>query len=756
MTKQDIEGFLSNPFFAALNPTKEIDKDYLKSIFKNAFEDKRESDYVFQNIYRNYCANNKMDYYSDYDDFITDGGYINITKQVVLDYLLQEDALKYFCYEEDYDSIVKIIERKQLNANLIKQVLSRVSYVISMIHTDCSKLSLILNNDMKRIITKYNNDFIIKRMGNLKTMIDKATSGVSQKCYIEFGVRRVKFELSDKLIEYVKEKHGYDLSIREYDERKLSVSKVLSCAMVKDESFWKFGPYEKTLITFVGYVEKYNDFKHATKIIDFAFEEACKDKKIKSLYDNKLPFNLYYIEDDMINWSLNRLNIYLSKVVDFNITEEEMNGLIYPLYSGFDNSVSKGKELFEKFLKDVYPNDYNIAFKEFTNLDNVIHEERQINVHTFQKKLTIRDVIDYHVLGFTDVEEKTRYLSIFNKKFLDDESVLGRLYYRIFLISKYAKDLTNECLYEYLYEVLKVIEQKNNLKSSYVLDTKLRDENYLLLKDILANRDIIIDDSYKALYVTALLDRKYATAEEASMFAELEQFGDAIYELAVDNIIFYDPSETNKLEHQERENYVKAEGQMVISKTIGLDKAYISKLNNSINKKFEQYEAIEYGLFHRPEGHYLADSLEMVIGAIAKEFNVQVALDFATNVILESYPNLHRPVIFKNFDIQYLYNESKADRDYLNKIYPSPFLSENDYYSEYLQLSYALNKILKIAILGNDTVEKRKSIANSLNELIPSDRYDGYYQVVVSYLYYGIEETINKYRSFVESNYKQQ
>ena len=33
MTKQDIEGFLSNPFFAALNPTKEMDKEYIKSIF---------------------------------------------------------------------------------------------------------------------------------------------------------------------------------------------------------------------------------------------------------------------------------------------------------------------------------------------------------------------------------------------------------------------------------------------------------------------------------------------------------------------------------------------------------------------------------------------------------------------------------------------------------------------------------------------------------------------------------------------------
>ena len=74
---------------------------------------------------------------------------------------------------------------------------------------------------------------------------------------------------------------------------------------------------------------------------------------------------------------------------------------------------------------------------------------------------------------------------------------------------------------------------------------------------------------------------------------------------------------------------------------------------------------------------------------------------------------------------------------------------------EYSQLQYALNKILKIAIIGNDTVEKRNMIAADINKLIPNEDYHSYYQVVVCYLYYGIEETINKYRSLVESNYKQ-
>ena len=45
-------------------------------------------------------------------------------------------------------------------------------------------------------------------------------------------------------------------------------------------------------------------------------------------------------------------------------------------------------------------------------------------------------------------------------------------------------------------------------------------------------------------------------------FPQLEQFGDAIYELAVDNIIFYNPNTT--LTHQRREDFVKSEAQIKV------------------------------------------------------------------------------------------------------------------------------------------------------------------------------------------------
>ena len=757
MTKKEVEGFLSSPFFDALKP-EGVDVDTLYTTLKNSFEYDIQDDYHFyMQLLEQYKHRNNID---GRDEKQLNDEYINAVKQVMLEYLIQEDALRYFCLTEDYERITKIVERKQINSKLLVGVLNRFAYLMRSFKFDISALVLILNNDIKRKISEITENYIIKTMGPLKQKIDKIASGVNIKCYLAFNQTFYTIEISENIEAYIKEKSGYDLNNADYRyANKMFFEKVLSKAIIDDDSIWNYEEYYhgRTILSFATLVEKYNDIKHATKILDYAFDEACKDEKIKFLYDNKLPFFLYNIENDLINWSINRLSVYLSKTVDFKIKKEELNGFIYPLYDGFNDFISKGKEIFKNFLKFTYPKDFEKVESEFNNLDNVIQESQQVGSMT-RRELTVRFILNYHLLGYNNVELKEKYLSLYCKDFLNDDSVLGRLYYKLYIIDKYAKDYSNECIYEYLYEILKLIESKNNFKSTFVLDTKLRESKLQILKDVLSKYDINVDDNYKDLYVISLLDRKYASVDEAAKFAELEQFGDAIYDLAVDNILFYDPENKKDLGHETREELVNAEAQIKVSKHIGIDKAYISKFNDAINRKYDNYEAFENGINDSRDGHYLADSLEMVIGVIAKQYNVQKALDFATAIIIEANPELTKPVTFGNFDPIYLYNESKADKDYLNKIYPSPFSYEHEYYSEYMNISYALSKILKIAIIGNETVEKRKLIANNLNKVLPIDtydRYEGYYQYVVTYLYYGIEETIKRYRTIVESSYRE-
>ena len=748
MTKKEVEGFLSEPFFVALKPKEKPDPEVVSITFEESFKRDYDHYYLYTCLLDSYYKYNMLKR-EDWYQFGKD--YDSIVKQVVLNYLVQEDVLKYFCLDNEIKKAVELIKRSQINAGTLLPVLNRISYVLCNLNINKDNFALILNNDLKRRILDFNEKFIIKNMKSFKDKIDKVASGVKQECYIDFYNRRANYRLSNEFVSYVKDKHGYDLDNHEYYREKYTLVKILSLAVENQDKLWDFENRENTLLSFIAYVERYNDIKHAEKIIDFAFQEACKDEKVKFLYDNKLPFKLYDIEDQMLNWCFNRLDVYLSRAVEFKIKQEEKDGFLYPIHQGYEAEIKKGKDIFESFLRKLYPNDYDNISNIFNDLNYVVQERRMINSNITRKELTIGDVLEYHLLGYGDQQDAIKYLSLKYKDYLKPESIKMRFYYRIYIIDEYAKDVSSECIYEYIYEILRMIEEKNHIKSSYIIDTTFRDENYNRLKGILADYDLNIDDKFKPEYIIALLDRKYATVEEASRFAELEQFGDAIYELAVDNIIFYDPENKMDLDHSNIEEYVKADAQIKVSKYIGLDKAYISKFNGALNKKYAFSEVYDSGLNHTYEGHYLADSLEMVIGVIAKEFGVQKALDFATRIIVEANEELTKPVIFGSFDPVYLYNESNAELDYLNKIYPAPFSSDS-YNSDYFNIRLTLNKLLKITILGNDTVEKRKLITNAFDKLIPDTSYDGY-QEVIHYLYYGIEKTIEKYEAIVKSSY---
>ena len=753
MTKKDIEGFLSNPFFVAIKP-KNNEEINVELMLKNSFEyGNRGNDYIIERILERYSSNNGENY-RDYRD-----NYIVVVKQVLLECLILEDALKYFCLDNEYDKIVELIERKQIQAKQVVGVLNRVTYFLDVTNADIASLSLKLGNDIKRQIVKFQNDFVIKLMGPLKTKIDSITSGVSLKCYLDFYQERhsIYTPLSKEIITYVKETHGYDLNQLDDYNKRTSLERVLSISLLNNTSIWNFNYPTKALFYFVALVESYNDIKHATKIIDYAFSEACKNPKIKKLYDNKIPFNLYDFEDEMISFASNRINVNFSNKTDIKLSDDEKKGLIYPIYKGNEKQIEEGKALFLDFLQTQYQNDYNKILDLFNDIENAIQDEESKNDGMVRKRrVTIRQMLDCDVLGFRDIDDKRKYLSVFYNDFEARENTLARFYYRIYIIKKYTANF-DSYVYEYLYPMLKMIDSKYHITCKNVTENSLREPKYQLLKDILAKRNINIDDSYKNLYIIALLDRKYATFDEAAMFAELEQYGDAIYELAVDNILFYDPEFKTALDHQEREKYVNAKSQIVVSQKLGLDKAYISKLHDTFNNKYDDYdyEYYETGLSGQNEGNYIADSLEMIIAVIAKEFGIQKALDFTTSIIIEANPDLKQPVIYKNFDYVEFYNNQKYDNEYLDKIYPRFFNNESYYDNEYRTLSDALYKILKIRIIGNDTKEKRRYVAD-YNSLLPHKNvncYEEWYQFAVCYLHYGIEETIKKYTDTIKSHY---
>ena len=755
MHKEGIEGFFGNPFFDALvNEAKK--PDFIKLQLKNCklYSNVNSSENLFwelSNSFKGIIDNNIP---------TTSNKHFDIIMIALVEAFKENDLLIYFCDdEEDINKLEELIKRNQTNSKLFITVSQRICYFLNHIDYDKKNLSALLFLSIKSKIDDYNNSHILKEMGPFKKVIDKITSGVSIYCYLDFE-KHYDREFSKNLVNYVKEKHGYYLSegAYEYLIKRKDVD-ILSLAVLNDDNFWKlYGSFEsKNIINFASLVEKYNGFAHATKIIDYAYSQAYKDPKCKYLYDNKLP--LCYSDDLELKMADNCAKILerrFGKLFNFTLSDEERRGLIYPIFSGYDDYISQGKELFESFIVKAYGNQSNIVLEIFNNLDNLIQDEVFKDIDHVKQKVKLHDYLEYELLGWDNKREaKEKFLGGYFENYESDESVLGRFYYRLYLISKYTKDASEECIFEYLFGMLSMIDEKYGTKCTYGFDQTLRDNGYEGLKKLLSKYDISVDDEYKDNYVIALLDRKCATLVEAMKFAELEQLGDAIYELAVDNIIFYHPDSDINLDYPIVEKYIKATAQVDVAKKIGLDKLYISKLRAKLNTKYIYNEGYEIGPISNEEEKFIADSLEMVIGAIAKEFTVQKALDFATIVILEANEELEKPE-FENFDIESLY-KSNHDKDYFKKIFPSLFSNDDsDYWNEYHLIWRAVNKILRIIILGNDTIEKRNMIAHDLHvDLIPRNNRIDWQVILAYYLSYGIEDTIKKCKIIVESSYNQ-
>ena len=157
------------------------------------------------------------------------------------------------------------------------------------------------------------------------------------------------------------------------------------------------------------------------------------------------------------------------------------------------------------------------------------------------------------------------------------------------------------------------------------------------------------------------------------------------------------------------------------------------------------------GISRLNKQHYLADSLEMLLAAISKEFGVAKALDFTTKIIADTFSDLSMPIMPK-FDLSSLYN-SNLSRSYLNKIFPSfDDLNDSDYCEEYIVLSRELEKLISILSIGNETKEKRRYLSNFFGFY---RNYNDDYDLVRFYLYYGIDKTFNEYKDSFIKHYKE-
>ena len=260
-------------------------------------------------------------------------------------------------------------------------------------------------------------------------------------------------------------------------------------------------------------------------------------------------------------------------------------------------------------------------------------------------------------------------------------------------------------------DLIREIERRINVKTVHQMDTSSRVRHFSMLKEKLAEYGIVPSEERMNDYVVALLDSDVALTEERDRFPALEQLGDAMYDLAVSRLLFYNPNTVlswNRKKSIEslHEHFTRAEAQVFISKKLGFDKLFLHvglplKETKFDFDSFSYEDANDEQLAPFKEEKYLADSLEMIIGAICKDKGAVIAEKFTKDILSSAFPNTMPGEIYPTKDSV---NDYDIDYDYWNIIFAAPY---SQAHSGHTLLWRSLCTVMLAVTLGNDDKEKR-------------------------------------------------
>ena len=155
MSKKDLEGFLSdNPFFVALK-IQEQEHESLEYFFdqikkENVIDEGFE--WVYEELIRNFLTTHK-----DIDGY-NYRSYIPFVQETILEYVVDENSLKYFFKTDEESKVVDLVKRGQFNAKMVKLAYCKIARLFlklqrSIITT--TDIPAIIERDLKRKINKY-------------------------------------------------------------------------------------------------------------------------------------------------------------------------------------------------------------------------------------------------------------------------------------------------------------------------------------------------------------------------------------------------------------------------------------------------------------------------------------------------------------------------------------------------------------------------------------------------------------------------
>lgn len=417
-----------------------------------------------------------------------------------------------------------------------------------------------------------------------------------------------------------------------------------------------------------------------------------------------------------------------------------------------------GKKLWDEFIRSYCYPDCGEAVSQY-----IEDEVQRFTEGENKSDDDIAVILDGSIFRYIAEGEDRSIFTAYCPDCFSKENIMKRVYLRAYAVTLLSEEQSDRFafLQRIFYDLINTLEKKKGFHTAHQQDTSSRENCYKALKERLNCYGIEASDERKAEYIIALLDRDNALMEETALFPVLEQLGDAIYGFAVAEMLFYDPkTEDIKKRFEAR---TRAESQIEVSVNCGFDKLY---LNVGLPRKYEQDDlhllfakADGSGLFDSRHGikRYLADSLEMVIGAVCRDKGIETALTFTKKLITETYP--------AEFEGEVRYEDGPEhypdlEADYWSKILPSPDMESVGFEHRYA-LKTALNKAILSTVIGTNEISARRYISSCFGDhtIYGIDGYSGADWIMYDYLHNGLSFVLNKYGDKVKTqyaNYKKQ
>ena len=693
-------------------------------------------------------------------------------EHVALKFMLHDsDLAKDLLSEEEFIKANEVYSRKQYNSKLLKKLLC---IFLSMLLEKGSEDSLnnLFTLSILDELYREKEAEIERSFGILKKVIDKVTSGVKSSCYFDANTyHHLEFYsvFNEALNDFIIDHFNYDFnkaknllsqrysSLLLCQQANIIDNSLLRKALLNDENFWK--EHENfCIVKFINAVEKHNDLRHAEKLLLYIFENLKVMPNMNIVFDNQFPLYMSMYDEilnDLEDHARSITFARLGKNCDTSVLDSL--SFCYPMNTVDETRFEIGKRIWDKFICEYnYPHDK----EKVTNyLENKVNSFISENISSYYE---IGVVLDCGPFKFTDKDDYDRkLLRAYQPDCFAPENIWKRVYLKAHAVTLLSDDEETQLTYlqRIFIDLIKALEHQLGVCTAHQLDRSSRTKYYQLLKEKIKSFGIETNDTHQEDYIISLLDRDTATVSEYQRFPELEQLGDAIYGLAVAELLFYNPKtclpwNTEKKMSQLFEDYTRAEAQVAISKKHGFDKLF---LHLGFPAKYIEYESIFSDIENSHEVHfknfkekYLADSLEMIIASICRDKGIDVAIKFTKELLKQTFPKTFSSEIHPteenkpNTDIEW---------DYWARILPAPRTVME---SEHRVLWNALHKVVMTLSLGTDDKEKRNYISHSFGNTAiygDPDSYDISW-VFYDYLQSGLDTVLKKYGDKVRESYK--